>query len=127
MPLIQIEEELITRYLFSRRNFRSSSERVRYNAFMPKNREISVFRISGIEKTEKIWEIGNKEVAIPGNRELKGRADINSKYIKEQRLNIIPKEPPYRHANVTEWDSEKSKNILIAKTMAQKASVHVVS
>lgn len=70
MPLAA--EEPLARFIVEKSYFRADRT-LRHSAFMPQNREVSVFRISSLDRNS-IWELGNRNVAIPRAKQLLGRA-----------------------------------------------------
>lgn len=100
--------------------------RVKYAAFMPNpnNGETSVFRTSGITD-EVIWDIGDREVSAKAGKPILGRADIIAVVVMSKDLEIIPNEPPERHANITGWPDERSKQKMIALELAAEARLHL--
>ena len=90
---------------------------------MPYKGSTSVFRTSDMSTIE-IWKIGEREVALPQNKPLLGRADIVAALITKNGLNVIPQEPPKRHANIIDWPEEKSKQKQIALELAAEAKLH---
>jgi hypothetical protein len=120
--------ELVTRYILDKSYYRTSNQSVRHNAFMPapKTNETSVYRIEELE-SEEIWSIGDKFVAKLRNKELIGRADIIASDILNEELKIQPFPQPHpRHANITDWPYDPSKQKLIALMLAQKSELHLM-
>jgi len=117
-----IPSEVLSRFIMQMNWFRPSDNRVRYAAFMPnpKNGETSVFRISSISDRE-VWEIGGREVGLKRDKPLLGRADIGASFVITKELNVMPSEPPVRHANIAGWPEEKSEQRLVALELAAKA------
>ena len=126
MPLIQYNSETLTRYIYFSKYIKSSNNTVKYTAFLPspKDNQTSVFRVSGLSEIE-IWNIAYCDVTPKQANILKGRADINSDDVINNSLKLIPKEPPYRHANIDGWTGDKSKHKLIAKELEKKANLHL--
>lgn len=119
-----IISENLSRFIFSRNHIRSSNNTVKYAAFLPHiNSETSVFIISGLTD-DRIWNIG-VEVEEKRTQSLKGRADINSTSVIENGLKIVLQEPPPRHANITNWPSEKSKQKEIALKLASESRLYL--
>lgn len=115
--------ETLSRFVVYNRWIRADNT-VRHIAFTPnKNGETSVFRISGIFDNE-VWNIGEREVGIKQNKPILGRADITASIILSNHLEIIPSEPPERHADITGWPEEKDKQKDIALELAEKARFH---
>lgn len=117
--------ETLSRFILQKDWYRPSDNSVKHAAFMPnpKNGETSVFRISGISHKE-VWDIGDREVAKIRNKPILGRADIGASNVMAKDLKVLPIEPPIRHANITGWPEEKSKQILIALELAAEAHFH---
>lgn len=117
--------ETLSRFILQKDWYRPSDNSVKHAAFMPnpKNGETSVFRISGISHKE-VWDIGDREVAKIRNKPILGRADIGASNVMAKDLKVLPIEPPVRHANITGWPEEKSKQILIALELAAEAHFH---
>jgi hypothetical protein len=114
--------EILSRFVMQTNWYRPSDNCVRYAAFMPnpKNGETSVFRISGISDRD-IWEIGDREVGLKRDKPVLGRADIGVSFVFTKGLNVVPSEPPVRHANIVGWPEEKSEQTLIALELAARA------
>lgn len=114
--------EILSRFVLKKDWYRPSDNSLKYATFLPnpKNGETSVFRISGIFDKE-IWDIGDREVAKDPNRPILGRADISASIVVAKGLEILPSEPPERHANIVGWPGEKSKQKLIALELAAEA------
>ena len=111
--------ETLSRFVVYNRWIRADNT-VRHIAFTPnKNGATSVFRISGISDNE-VWNIGEREVGMKRNKPILGRADITASIISNH-LEIIPSEPPERHADITGWPEEKDKQKDIALELAAKA------
>ena len=117
-----IPSEVLSRFIMQMNWFRPSDNRVRYAAFMPnpKNGETSVFRISGISDRE-VWEIGDREVGLRRDKPILGRADIGASFVITKGLNVVPNEPPIRHANIIGWPEQKSEQRLVAIELAAEA------
>ncbi|MBT3881530.1 MAG: hypothetical protein HOF76_21115 [Candidatus Scalindua sp.] len=116
--------EALSRFVLQKTYIRADNT-IRPAAFLPnpKNGETSVFRISGITDNE-IWAIGDSKVAPKQNRPILGRADINASIVLSNYLEIIPSEPPERHADITGWPEEKSEQKQIALELAAESEFH---
>jgi hypothetical protein len=114
--------EVLSRFIMQTNWYRLSDNRVRYAAFMPnpKNGETSVYRISGISGRE-VWEIGDREVGLRRDKPILGRADIGASFVITKGLNVVPSEPPIRHANIIGWPEQKSEQRLVAIELAAEA------
>ena len=124
--LTQVDpSETLSRFILQKDWYRPSDNNVKHAAFMPnpKNGETSVFRISGISHKE-VWDIGDREVAKIRSKPILGRADISASNVMAKDLKVLPTEPPIRHANITGWPEEKSKQKLIALELAAEALFH---
>ena len=116
--------EILSRFILQTNWFSSSENRVKYAAFLPdKNGETSVFRTSGITNNE-IWEIGDCEVSIKRGKPILGRADIATNNVISKDLEVVPREPPLRHANIIGWPDERSKQKIIAIELASESFFH---
>ena len=116
--------EILSRFVLQTNWFSSSKNRVKYAAFIPnRNGETSVFRTSGITNDE-IWNIGDREVSIKRNKPILGRADIRTINVMSKDLEVVPSEPPVRHANTIGWPDEWSKQKLIAIELALESLFH---
>ena len=65
---------------------------------------MSVFRISGLNDNQElseneIWEIGQEHVQT-ADRPVKARADLLASNVYDSNLEVVPDEPPERHANI---------------------------
>jgi hypothetical protein len=119
--------EPLARFITQKAYYRSASETVKHNAFMP-NREgkTSVYRIIGLGDPE-IFEIGQRFVAEKMNKLLLGRADIKVLKILEKDLSVISHPVPHpRHANIVDWPEEREKYRLIAIELADEAELHLL-
>ena len=116
--------EILSRFVLQTNWFSSSENRVKYAAFLPdKNGETSVFRTSGITNNE-IWEIGDCEVSIKRGKPILGRADIGTNSVISKDLEVVPREPPLRHANIIGWPDERSKQKIVAIELASESFFH---
>ncbi len=95
-----ISTEILSRFVLQKTYIRANNT-VRPAAFLPnpKNGETSVFRISGITDN-KVWDIGDREVATKQGKPIFGRADIETSNVVSKDLKVISSEPPERHANL---------------------------
>jgi hypothetical protein len=89
---------------------------------MPHHGEVSVFRIDGLTETV-IWKIGS-DVAKKGDRTLYARGDTRASDITRVGLEVLPHEPPPRHADLVGWpENDKPRQKLIALQVAAVASL----
>jgi len=118
--------ETLSRFIVQSNWIKPSDNSVRYTAFMPNpnNGETSVFRINGITDKD-IWRIGCEEVAKKLSKTLYGRADIIANAVLSEKLSVIPKEPPERHANITDWPEERSHQKLTAMELSAEAQLYL--
>lgn len=113
--------EKLTRFIRYGSHFSDVTNRVRPDAFLPHKNEvdISVFRISELTEDE-VWKIGQKYVQTE-QRPVKARADISASGIYESNLEVIPSEPPQRHANITPLPVDNSPtNRKVRRSLATK-------
>jgi hypothetical protein len=125
MPDPVTESESLSRFIFEKGLIRPDYT-LRHTVFMPnkKNGETSVFRISGISE-EQIWNIAF-DVAKKRVKQLFGRADILASKVFAKELQVVPKEPPPRHANIIGWPDDPSLTKSIAQELADEATAHRV-
>jgi hypothetical protein len=116
---ISISEQL-SRFVLHHSHVKTSDGTVKHAAFLPKDGQTSVFRISGITDSD-IWDIGNDEVALIRKLPLVGRADISVAAVLKTGLQVASQEPPPRHANIVNWPDEKSAQRLKAMELAAEA------
>ena len=93
-------EEDLARFLTSSRQF--NAVMVKPAAFLPSpsDGQTSVFR-HGSEPREALWQIA-REYAI-GDRTLHGAAIFKARDVRAVPLDVVPSEPPPRHANIVGW------------------------
>ena len=98
--------EKITRFIRYSSHFSIATNRVKPDAFLPhkKSVDISVFRISGLNDSQElseseIWEIGREHVQTE-DRPIKARANFLASNVYDSNLEVVPDEPPERHANI---------------------------
>lgn len=117
-----LSSEILARFILTKKYIRQDKT-VKWNAFMPHKGETSVFHVSGISDNE-IWHIGEKFVVSSQNKPLFGRTDITASIITDNGLDVIPQEPPVKHANIIGWPEDKSKQMEMAMQLALKAQFH---
>jgi hypothetical protein len=119
------DDEDLARFLTSSRQF--SAEAVRAVAFVPRpsNDETSVFR-HGSEPREGLWRTA-RDYAI-GDRTLHGAAIFKARDVRAASMEVIPSEPPPRHASIVGWapsssepDVVKAQRVRQALLIAQRA------
>ena len=129
MPSRISPSEPISRFIFSREHVKTG--RVSSAAFVPsmKTLDVSVYRTSGCGE-RRIWLLGDLFVAAKrkDNRGILGRADLASQLIFNEGLVIIPETSPHpRHANVTNWPSDKPQQKIKAMALATGATLRLRS
>jgi len=113
------ENDIVTRFVFGGRNIKKienyngiSEIVVQPKAFEPerKKNDLSVSKISDLKlgsDERSIWFIGKfvenerKRGGNPSN--LYGRADLSVSQIRDLHLDVVPDEPPPRHANIEKF------------------------
>jgi len=111
--------ETLSHYIYSRSQF--SKTKVKYSAFMPPgNKELSVFRIDGLNETQ-IWDIGDKIRDKPS----KARADITGEQVSSTGLKCDPNDDPPGHVNIIGWPDDESAIKLNAIELAEQALLKV--
>ena len=106
--------ETLTRFIRYNSHFSVVTNRVKPDAFLPhrKRIDISVFRISGLNDSaelskNEVWQIGLEYVQTE-EKPIKARADLSTAVVYENNLEVVPDEPPQKHANITPFPVEKS-------------------
>ena len=92
-----------------------------------KKGEASVYRTSNLSNLE-IWGIGIEyvEKKRKDKKKLQARADIVVSHVLATGLHVTPDRKPHkRHANLTNWPSEKSEQMLIAMELANSSRLFV--
>ena len=122
------DNELIARFVFSKRRVRTSDQSVKPDVFMPHPyTDLSVTRHKGIS-IDKIWKHGKavgREKAAAEKRDvpLLGRADVRVSDVRKQNIQAVP-DPIWKnwnHANLVGWPSEKPHQKMIAMEIVAKA------
>jgi hypothetical protein len=115
--------EEITRFLRSTSHLRRGIGRPHFAAFMPRlqDGDISVYRTLGMAKAD-IIDLGARFVGRP-DLPLKGHCSLAAQDLFVEGLDVVPAPDPHeRHANVCGWTADP-KNRIIAKKLADKASL----
>ena len=106
--------ETLTRFIRYNSHFSVVTNRVKPDAFLPhrKRIDVSVFRISGLNDSaelskNEVWEIGREYVQTE-ERPIKARADLLAAIVYQNNLEVVPDEPPQKHANITPFPAENS-------------------
>ena len=112
--------EEITRFIPQKSYYRPSDGTVKHNAFMPpQDNQLSVYRTTGLTDTE-IWAVGAQFVAPELQREILGKAVVNSLIVYLEGLAIQDDPFPHeRHANIVGWEGTEVR--LIAMKLAGAA------
>ncbi len=113
--------ELLARFVFHSRYIRSNGT-VKQEAFIPKNRKLSIIRHIGLNESE-LWEIGKDMVSIRPET-LYGRADFFAREVRKNSLQIEPTASPINHANITGWPHEKEEQKAIALELAENSQFY---
>ncbi|RMF85055.1 MAG: hypothetical protein D6744_02060 [Planctomycetota bacterium] len=121
-------EEMLARFILSRRHIRRGDDTIKPDAFVPHPRdELSVTRHRDATDDE-VWDAG-WAVAEVQRRTLYGRGDVGVAAFLEQGLSVdaapvigdarLPDNP--NHANVTNWPDEKAQQKRLALEVAAQA------
>lgn len=110
-----LQDEILTRFIFSSRHFARRNETIKFGAFMPPHvskdpplysPDLSVYRLSGLSCNEK-WMIGREYVQTEG-RSIKARADLPVREVYKNKLKVISDRQPHeRHANITPFPPDR--------------------
>jgi hypothetical protein len=91
--------------------------------------DVSVYRTGGCGE-RRIWLLGDLFVAAKrrDNRSILARADLAAQLFFKEGLEVIPEPSPHpRHANVTQWPSDKPQQKIKAMTLANAAALRLRS
>lgn len=118
-------EEIVTRFLNSKKSFSKQNKRVKGKALEPPRTSLalSVFRIDNLSP-QKIQKLALDHVITEG-RTLYARADIRVFQVERHDLKVIPNEPPERHAEIKGWPGDKPQRLNKAQELAEEASLVV--
>lgn len=114
--------EVVVRFALESNKLKKQSSTI----FLPDRRgETSVYRSRGLDEAA-IWSLGATEVASPGGRSLRGRADVVAQSALDIGLSVVAEisEHP-RHANIVGWPSEKSAQKELALRLAQASEFRI--
>jgi len=115
--------DLVSRVIYSSSHFRASDGRIKWKAFQPKQDEtaLSVMDITGLTE-DPIWAL------IDGtprpDRNVKGRADLETRDVNNLGLRIIDAPPPPKHAHIIDWPEDEGDRILLCKELALSSTLH---
>ena len=125
--------EPLTRFVTDRDHFDKPPGKVHWRAFRPKSEEseLSIARIHDLAIGE-IWNLGQEMAGTPSGRTVVGRADFLLSHVRAARLNssaldVVPDEPPRRHALIIGWPSDRDARKLLSMLLASDATQSVRS
>lgn len=99
LPDLVGDDEDLARIIRSSSHFTSST--VKASAFLPaKDGMTSVIR-HGSEPREALWKVA--AAVLGAEAKIHGAAICKTITIRQQRLDVVPDEPPPRHANIVGW------------------------
>ncbi len=99
LPDSVADEEDLARVLRSSGHYSSSI--VKAAAFLPAPRDMATSVIRhGSEPREELWKLAALFLGIPARH---GAAICKASVVREQNLQLVPHEPPPRHANIVGW------------------------
>ena len=128
-----LQDEILTRFIFSSRHFARRNETIKFGAFMPPyaskdpplySPDISVYRLSGLSDNEK-WTIGREYVQTEG-RSIKARADLSVQEVYKNKLKVISDTQPHeRHANITPFPPDRLACQRLATKLARASKLAI--
>ncbi len=127
LPEVVANGEDLARFLTSSSQF--TAQMAKPAAFLPapKDRETSVFR-HGAQPPAALWAIGDEFVA--GSRTIRGAAIVRAGDVRAAGLDVLPEEPPPRHAAIRGWpwlendlELQKAKQKELAALVASTATL----
>lgn len=116
-----LTNELLARYITSSRWFRKQDRTVKQDAFIPPENPLELSVTRHLTLTEdNLWKIG-KGIVKDTPRTLHGRADVETKQVLAQKLEVVPQpvsDNP-NHANIVGWPVEKNERKMRALELAK--------
>lgn len=115
------ETEQLARFLLEK-HFSILYRSVKPKAFEPPpDLQASVYRVIDLNEDE-IWSLGERHVAGPQGKTLKGRADILVRAVLSLRLAVVADNEPCRHAYIDGWPNSKPAQMSLAQQLAAAAT-----
>jgi hypothetical protein len=113
------------RFLWQSNQYTPSTYRVKPKAFQPNkaDHKVSVFRVHGL-RSSRIWQLADAFIRNEDN-EIRARAELVIRDVRTIGLQVEPKEPPIRHANITGWSSAKHEWMSQAQQVAAIAKLEL--
>lgn len=121
------DQEPISRFLFSERQFTDSTANIASSVFLPprNSNQTSVYRTINCSE-KKIWLLAEQYVG--STKPVLARANVFAKHITDIKLEIVPDFTPHpRHANITNWPEGRLEMKRKAVDLKHKASLVVKS
>jgi hypothetical protein len=119
-----VPEENTSRYIFNKHHYSIEKKIVKFGAFVPFERETSIFRISSLPE-EAIWEIGRNFVGAERDSSLKARGDLSIGEIQGTQLKVEAETSTHElHANIIDWPEQKEDIQEKATELARIARFH---
>ncbi len=117
--------ERLSRFIFFSKWYARTTRRVKPDAFIPHPYiELSVSCTDGLSD-EVVWNIGNDTATSRrDNPALHGRADLKTKVIRQQALDVVRDDNPLYHANIVGWGGERSAQISKAQQILLQVSCY---
>ncbi len=115
-----LQAEIFTRYITSKKHFSAEKNRVKHGAFTPNRKDgnLSVYRVKGLNRDEKL-ALGAKHI---GDR-MKAIAELDGNAFLNKGLKIDPNNTPERHADIYNWPKAKEDIKIIAIELAARATL----
>lgn len=121
LPALVGDEEILSRFLNSKKQFSVKKEIVKHSAFLPnRNGQTSVFRHSG-KPSEELWQIGQKELGEDNH--IYGAGMVKAGDVRAVPLVVTASEPPPKHADIESWPSVDDPEL--AKAARKQAAMAV--
>ena len=120
-------DDILSRFIFSKRHFSIENKTVKYGAFLPppNSADLSVFIVSALTNGE-IWMIG-REYVQTALRTLKARADLLAEYIYDSNLTVVLDSQPHElHANITPFPLDKKERTALARRLAVVSKLEIM-
>lgn len=127
LAAVPVEDgERLARFVFTERYVSKKDGKVKPEALRPYPwAELSVSRHCDLTPDE-LWQLGRDVAEERSKKEgrvfpLIGRADFLARAARDQKLEVVPDEPPRNHANIIDWPAEKSAQMSLAQLIVARS------
>lgn len=124
LPSDPDRNEFLARFLVSKKLYSIEKSTVKPAAFLPATGAsgTSVFRVRGLSEAE-IWNLASKHVERAPDRRAKARAQLSVEAVLAAELRLVTDNTPPRHADISNWPSDKDSRLMVAVSLAQSCQL----